>query len=46
MAVDNENAVLSQKDRPPGIKKQVSSVRDIAVQMDQPKRVPIEVPPG
>ena len=44
MVVDNEDSVLSQGDPPSGVKKQVPSVRDIAVQVDQPQHVPIKVP--
>jgi len=43
-AVDDEDFVLSQGDPPSGIKKQVPSVRDIAVQVDQPKHASIKVP--
>ena len=31
VAVDDEDAVPSQEDRPPGVKKQVPSIRDMAV---------------
>jgi len=44
--VKDEDSVLSQKDLPLGIKKQAPSVRDIAVQVDQPKHAPVNVPPG
>ena len=44
--VDDEDPILSQGDPPSGVKKQVPSVRDIAVQVDQPKHAPIKVPPG
>ena len=46
MAVGNKDSVLSQGEPPSGVKKQVPSIRDIAVQVDQPKHAPIEVPPG
>ena len=46
MAVDNADTVLSQGDTPSGVKKQVPSVRDIAVQVDQPQHAPVKVPPG
>ena len=46
MAVDDEDAVPSQEDRPPDVKKQAPSVRDMAVQADQPKHAPVKVPPG
>ena len=46
VAVDDEDAVPSQEDRPPNIKKQAPSVRDMAVQADQPKHAPVKVPPG
>ena len=38
--------MLSQGEPPSGVKKQVPSVRDIAVQVDQPKHAPVKVPPG
>ena len=38
--------MLSQGDPPSGVKKQVPSVRDIAVQVDQPQHAPVKVPPG
>jgi hypothetical protein len=44
--VDDEGSVFSQGDPPSGVKKQVPSVRDMAVQVDQPKHVPVKVPPG
>jgi len=44
--VEDKDSMLSQKDLPLGIKKQAPSVRDIAVQVDQPKHVPVNVPPG
>jgi hypothetical protein len=46
VAVGNKDPVFSQGDPPSGIKKQVPSVRDMAVQVDQPKHAPIKVPPG
>ena len=46
MTVDDEDAVPSQEDRPPGVKKQVPSVRDMAVQVDQPQHARTKVPPG
>ena len=44
--VDDEGSVFSQENPPLGVKKQVPSVRDIAVQVDQPKHAPVKVPPG
>jgi len=44
--VKDEDSVLSQEDLPLGIKKQAPSVRDIAIQVDQPKYIPVNVPPG
>jgi hypothetical protein len=44
--VDNKGSVFSREDPPSGVKKQVPSVRDIAVQVDQPKHAPVKVPPG
>jgi len=44
--VEDKDSVLSQEDLPLGIKKQAPSVRDIAVQVDQPKHAPVNVPPG
>ena len=44
MAVDDEDAVLSQEDPPSCVKKQVPSIRDIAVQADLPKHAPVKVP--
>ena len=38
--------MLSQEDPPSGVKKQVPSVRDMAIQVDQPKHAPVKVPPG
>jgi len=38
--------VLSQGDPPPGVKKQMPSVRDIAIQVDQPQHARTKVPPG
>ena len=46
MVVDNEDTVLSQGDPPLGVKKQVPSVRDMAVQVDQPQHASIKVPLG
>ena len=44
--IDDEGSVFSQEDPPSGIKKQVPSVRDIAIQVDHPKHVPTKVPSG
>jgi len=44
--VEDKDSVLSQEDLPLGIKKQAPSVRDIAVQVNQPKHAPVNVPPG
>ena len=44
--VDDEGSVFSQEDPPSGVKKQVSSVRDMAVQVDHPKHAPAKVPSG
>ena len=44
--VDDEGSVFSQGDPPLGVKKQVPSVRDIAVQVDHPKHAPVKVPSG
>jgi hypothetical protein len=44
--VEDGDSVLSQGDPPLGVKKQVPSVRDMAVQVDQPQHAPIKVPPG
>jgi len=44
--VEDGDSVLSQGDPLSVVKKQVLSVRDIAVQVDQPKHVPVKVPPG
>ena len=44
--VDDEGSVFSQEDPPSCIKKQVPSVRDMAVQADQPKHAPVKVPLG
>ena len=38
--------MFSQRDPPSGVKKQVPSVRDMAVQVDQPQHTPVKVPPG
>ena len=38
--------MLSQRDPPLGVKKQVPSIRDMAVQVDQPQQSPIKVPLG
>ena len=46
VVVEDEDAVPPQEDRPPSVKKQPSSVRDIAVQVDQPKHAPVKVPLG
>ena len=45
-AVGNKDLVLSQGDPPSGVKKQVPSVRDMAVQVDPPQHAPTKVPPG
>ena len=45
-AVKDEDSVLSQGDTPSGVKKQVPSVRDMAVQVDQPQHARTQVPPG
>jgi hypothetical protein len=39
---DDKDSVLSQGDPPSGVKKQVSSVRDIAIQVDQPQQLPVQ----
>ena len=44
VAVGDKDSVLSQGEPPSGVKKQVPSIRDIAVQVDQPKHAPINVP--
>ena len=44
--VDDEGSVFSQEEPPSCVKKQVPSVRDMAVQADQPKHAPVKVPPG
>ena len=44
--VEDGDSVFSQEDPPSCIKKQVPSVRDMAVQADQPKHAPVKVPPG
>ena len=44
--VDDEGSMLSQGDPPSGVKKQVPSVRDMAVQVDQPQHARTKVPPG
>ena len=44
--VDDEDSVLSQGDPPSGVKKQVPSVRDMAVQVDQPQHARTKVPLG
>ena len=38
--------MLSQGDPPSGVKKQVPSVRDMAVQVDQSQHIPVKVPSG
>ena len=45
-AVGDKDSVLSQGDPPSGVKKQVPSVRDMAVQVDPPQHAPTKVPPG
>ena len=44
--VEDGDSVLSQGDPPSGVKKQVLSVTDMAIQVDQPQHVPIKVSPG
>jgi len=44
--VENKDSVLSQGDPPSGVKKQVPSIKDVAVQVDQPQQLPIKVPLG
>ena len=44
--VDDEGSVFSQEDPPSGVKNQVPSVRDMAVQVDHPKHAPVKVPSG
>ena len=44
--VDDEGSVFSQEDPPLGIKKQVPSVRDMAIQVDHPRHAPVKVPSG
>ena len=46
VVVEDEDSVLSQDDPPSGIKKQVPSNSDAAVQVDQPQYVPVKVPLG
>ena len=46
VAVDDADTVLSQGDTPSSVKKQVPSVRDIAIQVDQPQHVPVRVSLG
>ena len=46
MAVNNVDTVLSQGDTLLGVKKQVPSVRDMAVQVDQPQYAHTQVPLG
>jgi hypothetical protein len=46
VTVGDEDPVLSQGDPPSGVKKQVLSVRDMAVQVDQPKHAPVKVLSG
>ena len=45
-AVGDEDPVLSQGDPPSGVKKQVPSIRDMAVQVDPPQHTPTKVPLG
>jgi len=40
--VEDEDSVLSQEDRPPGVKKQATSVTATAVQVDQPQHLPVQ----
>jgi hypothetical protein len=42
--VDNKGFEFSQEDPPTCVKK--PSVRDIAIRVDQPKHIPVKVPPG
>ena len=44
--VDNKGSVFSQEDPPLCVKKQVPSVKNMAVQVDQPKHAPIKTPLG
>ena len=44
--VDDEGSAFSQGGSPSGIKKQVPSMRDVAIQVDQPKHAPVKVPSG
>jgi len=44
--VEDKDSVLSQGDPPSGIKRQVPSVRGVAVQVDRPQHAPVKVPPG
>ena len=44
--VEDEDSVLSQEDPPSGVKNQVPSVTDMAIQVDQPQHVPIKVSLG
>ena len=46
VAVNDADTVLSQGDTPSGVKKQVPSVRDMAIQVDQPQHAPVRVSPG
>ena len=46
VAVGDEDSVFSQGDPPSGAKKQVPSVSDAAVQVDQPQHARTKVPPG
>ena len=46
MAVDNADTVLFQGDTPSSVKKQVPSVMDMAIQVDQPQHAPVKAPPG
>ena len=46
VVVKDEDAVPPQEDWPLSVKKQPSSVRDIAVQVDQLKHAPVKVPLG
>ena len=42
--VKDKDTIPPQGDRPSGIKKQVPFVRDIAIQVNQPKYAPVKVP--
>ena len=46
MVVNDKDSVYSQGDTPSGVKKQVPSVRDIVIQVDQPQHIRTQVTPG